>query len=188
MKQLFLGFFLVLAMAISIPSFAISSDAVNQAGFSKLSPTQQAKVISDIAQAADDTTTVSKIDTVDKVSKWVQVGTELGKGLAGAAKELGVAANEFITTPVGQMVALLIIWHFMGGTVVHVIGGILVWVVGYAFTYFIVRRHQTLDISYDKEGKVTNKHREGLDGDATALFWFAYAVITVAGLVTIFTY
>lgn len=44
-------------------------------------------------------------------------GVELGKGLGSAAKEIGLAANEFANSRVGMVATFVIVWHFFGRSV-----------------------------------------------------------------------
>jgi hypothetical protein len=65
-------------------------------------------------------------DTAKRVEEWVNIGTAIGSGLAASAKQLGIAANQFATTPVGKITIFLIAWHFLGNTILHVVSS-LIW-------------------------------------------------------------
>lgn len=60
------------------------------------------------------------ISSVKQVEQWVNIGTAIGSGLAASAKQLGIAANQFATTPVGKITIFLIAWHFIGNTLLHI--------------------------------------------------------------------
>ena len=116
-------------LLVSTATFAgIESRDVGAVGFDKLTDSDKLTVMKDIADRAQ--LVVPAISTPEKVSAWVKVGTDIGAGLAGAARELGVQANEFVKTPVGEWVAFLIIWHFMGSMVIHVVAGGILLIVG----------------------------------------------------------
>lgn len=51
--------------------------------------------------------------------EWVDIGTSLGQGLAATARELGVAVNDFAKSPVGIIAIVLIVWNYMGDTIIH---------------------------------------------------------------------
>lgn len=130
----------------------LSVQAVAQAGFDNLSADQQAQVLQSITAAqAKDTT------TVDKVDKWVNVGERIGKMMGGAAKEIGVAANDFVKTDVGRWTAILIIWNYMGkdavGIVAHFGGGLLLLTVGLLWLRAMLDRTRTITITYDETRK-----------------------------------
>ena len=191
-------FFAVILMMVSISAWAgNTSDAVNSAGFSKLSEAEKAEVIKMVAEKAAEKSsgTVPQLDTPDKVEKWVKIGSNIGQGLAGAAKEVGVAVNDFATTPVGQMTMALIVWHMIGAQLIHVFGGILIWIVGISIIRHTIRRAYPSKITYSKEVKniFGNYAVESVEpiamSDGNAAGWLiAYGLVLVAGLITIFTF
>ena len=95
---------------------------------------QAAKMVADNASAPTD------VRAAAHVKEWVDIGTAIGSGLASSAKELGVASNDFIKTPVGKLTATVIIWHFLGSTVVHLVAGTLWLTIVGSVWYFLYRR------------------------------------------------
>ena len=188
-------FFVAILMMVSVSAWAgNTSDAVNSAGFSKLSEAEKAEVIKMVADKASQKDVMPTM-TEDKVEKWVKIGSNIGQGLAGAAKEVGVAVNDFATTPVGQLTMLLIVWHMIGAQLIHVLGGILIWVVGIAIIRHMVARAYPSKITYSKEVKnifgnyVVEKSEPIAIDDGNAAGWlFAYGIVLVAGLIAIFTF
>lgn len=188
---------LLVAAALLVPTIShanLTTDAVARAGFDKLTEQQKAELIKQIAtQASPEVSTA--ISTPQKVSEWVDVGTKIGQMMGGAAKELGVQVNEFAKTPVGQWTMALIVWKFMGSVIMHAFGGILVFVTGISFVLFMARRYTRGSVVYDPEKrdylgrsvKVSEERRMWTDGD-TLMFGFYFAVVTVASLVTVFTF
>ena len=188
-------FFAAILMTVSISAWAgNTSDAVNSAGFSKLSEAEKAEVIKMVADKASQKDVMPTM-TEDKVEKWVKIGSNIGQGLAGAAKEVGVAVNDFATTPVGQLTMMLIVWHMIGAQLIHVFGGIMIWIVGIAIIRHMVARAYPSKITYSKEVKnffgnyVVEKSEPIAIDDGNAAGWlFAYGVVLVAGLIAIFTF
>ena len=188
-------FFVAILMMFSISAWAgNTSDAVNSAGFSKLSEAEKAEVIKMVADKASQKDVMPTM-TEDKVEKWVKIGSNIGQGLAGAAKEVGVAVNDFATTPVGQLTMMLIVWHMIGAQLIHVFGGIMIWIVGIAIIRHMVARAYPSKITYSKEVKnffgnyVVEKSEPIAIDDGNAAGWlFAYGVVLVAGLIAIFTF
>lgn len=188
-------FFAAILMMVSISAWAgNTSDAVNSAGFSKLSEAEKAEVIKMVADKASQKDVMPTM-TEDKVEKWVKIGSNIGQGLAGAAKEVGVAVNDFATTPVGQLTMMLIVWHMIGAQLIHVFGGIMIWIVGIAIIRHMVARAYPSKITYSKEVKnffgnyVVEKSEPIAIDDGNAAGWlFAYGVVLVAGLIAIFTF
>lgn len=188
------------AAMVASPAYAdLNSTAVSDAGFSKLTEAQKAEVVKAVADkaATNITTPVGGMPNVsaDKVDKWLDVGEHFGKMIGGAAKEVGVAANDFVQSPVGMLTAGLIIWHYVGSVLVHVIGGLIVIVVGFGFLWFMIRRSVDCEIEYHPEktnifgnAKKTLTRRGALGDDAKA--WYtALGFLTIIGsVITIFTY
>lgn len=191
MKKLFA----IALMLFSAASFAgNTSDAVNSAGFSKLSEAEKAEVIKMVADKASQKDVLPTM-TEDKVEKWVKIGSNIGQGLAGAAKEVGVAVNDFANTPVGQLTMMLIVWHMIGAQLIHVFGGIMIWIVGIAIIRHMVARAYPSKITYSKEVKnifgnyVVEKSEPIAIDDGNAAGWlFAYGIVLIAGLIAIFTF
>lgn len=173
---------------------ALTTDSVSNAGFSKLSEAQKAEIIKQIANQAADKPSVTA-PSEEKVEKWVKIGSQVGQGLAGAAKEVGIAVNDFAKTPVGQLTMMLIVWHMVGGVMVHIFGGIMIWVVGLTFIHFMFKRAYPDKVTYSKEHKnifgnfaIENVQRTPVQDDNAAGWLFAAGIVIVAGLITIFTF
>ncbi len=174
-----------------------TSDAVNSAGFNKLSEAEKAEVIKMVADKAAEkgTGTIPHLATEEKVEKWVKIGSNIGQGLAGAAKEVGVAVNDFAKTPVGQMTMVLIVWHMIGAQLIHLFGGILIWIIGIAIIRHMIARAYPSKIKYSKEVKnifgnyaIESIEPMPIQDDNAAGWLFAYAIVLIAGLVAIFTF
>lgn len=138
--------------ANAAPDPKLSVNSVAQAGFDNLSADQQAQILQSITAAQ-----TKETDIADKVDKWVNIGERVGKMLGGAAKELGIAANEFVKTDVGRMTAILVVWNYMGNDLVnifvHVGGGLLVMVLGLISVYVVVRKMYAPKLVYDTNVK-----------------------------------
>ena len=190
-------FFVAILMMVSISAWAgNTSDAVNSAGFSKLTEAEKAeviKIVADKASSKDSSVPVALAE--DRVEKWVKIGSNIGQGLAGAAKEVGVAVNDFSQTPVGQLTMLLIVWHMIGAQLVHVFGGIMIWIVGIAIIRHMVARAYPSKITYSKEVKnifgnyvIEKVEPMEIDGGSAAGWLCAYGIVLIAGLIAIFTF
>lgn len=77
----------------------------------------------------------------DDVERWAKLGENIGKSLGAAAKEVGVAVNDFAKTPVGILTTVLIVWHFMGATLMKLIIGAAVMLVLIPLWFYIFRRY-----------------------------------------------
>lgn len=169
----------------------LTTDSVHAAGFNNLTEQQKAAIITQIAEQA---APVANVPTAAKVGEWVDIGQKIGQGLGSAAKEVGVAVNQFVETPVGKWTMALIVWKFMGNVVVHLIGGIMIMLVGTTMVIYFARRYNSATVIYDPErknifGNSIKKlvERKGMGGDVGG-FLFAEAVVLVASMVATFTY
>ena len=203
MSRFFLTLFAAIVVMIAFPAHAgLDVNAAHSAGFNKLSEAEKAAIIKQIADQAakKEPNLVQELaadasKTPDKVDQWLNIGERIGKMIGGAAKEVGVAVNDFVKTPVGITAMALIVWHYMGSMIVHVFGGLLVITVGLSFVVFFVRRYRGEVIEYDTEKKdvfgrsvVKQVTRRPVGGEEIFGFMCAAAIVLVAGLVTMFTY
>lgn len=154
--------------------FAITSQDLGTAGFNTLSTTQQAEILKQVGEMKNTSVASTMITNADpeKVDQWVNIGSNIGKGLAGAAKELGVQINEFSDTKVGQLTVFLIVWHIMGNMIYHFIGGILVWIIGFLAIWFI--RAKVAQPVMNDDGRIAM---------SITVIW-----VIIAGLICMFTY
>lgn len=193
----FLMMFMLLVSLFAPAHAALNSDSVAQAGFNKLTEQQKAEILKQVADASatSDASTVVAGVTPTKVDEWVTIGERIGKIMGGAAREVGIAVNDFVKTPVGQLTMFIIVWKIMGGMLIHLLGGFVVFVSGWTFTYILYRRLSDVRIEYHPEAKdwlgrpkVVKVYKDALGGDAAWGVFGCFAVTTIAGLVTIFTF
>ena len=106
-------YFIIVATVLCLisPAFAAQSQELSAATLAKLSSTEQKQILSLISNS-------SKTD-VNELTKYAELGTVIGKALAGSARELGVAVNDFAKTDVGYLATVLIVWHFLGEDILH---------------------------------------------------------------------
>lgn len=199
---------MIMFAAFPVHAGGLDTNAAHAAGFSKLSETEKAAIIKQIAeQAAAKKDTPNLVQDLaataaadarnapEKVDQWLNIGERIGKMIGGAAKEVGVAVNDFVKTPVGLTAMALIVWHYMGGVIVHVFGGLLVMAVGLGFVVYFFQRYRGETIEYDAEKKdifgrsvVKQVIRRPVGGEETAGFMIASALIVLVSLITMFTY
>lgn len=173
----------------------LSVDAVSQAGFNNLTAEQQAQILQTITAAQTQSEGGEMVDVVDK---WVNVGERLGKVMGGAAKEIGIAANDFAKTDLGRMTAMLVVWNYMGKDVVDIIvhlgGGLLILVVGLSWIYIIMRRSHNVEVVYSDTVKnvfgnyvVVKKKSYELDSDQQVAYIFSAALVILLSVVMMLT-
>lgn len=210
------GLFAVIAAILATlfmisPAHAqLTADHAQRAGFSKLSESDKAEIIKQIAAKTEAAQVQSNVDNVTTASnvvnkvvantsdatadRIVNLTERLGAAFVNVAKGLGVAVNEFATSPVGILTAALVVWHFMGGVLVHLIGGVIVLVVGLGYLFWMKKRQQSVRIEYHDKTNwlgrpiIKSIEKDGMTDDQAGSYLFCAAVVLVASLVTVFTY
>lgn len=179
--------------AVMLFAFSVSVMAAVEVDTRGLTDTQKAELVKQaeaMKQAAE-----SPVAIEDKAEKWVNIGKQFGEMVGGAAKEIGIAANEFLKTPVGIMTAGLIVFHYAGGPIIHVALGTLILFVGIAVLSFCNRRWTGWKIEYDEtktnwfgNHPIKSKTRERTDGDTTTGILLGYLLILVVSVWTMFSW
>lgn len=189
MRNLIVSLALMLMLAFGSVAHAggLTTDTVNVEGLSEIAQAEVALKAAELRKAA-----LKKqiIPDVAEVQKYVSVGEQIGKALAVTAKELGIEVNNFASTPVGMIAIFLIVWHFFGNMVVHLMFGaawfmtlIPVWI--YFFKRLVMGRKEI----YNDAGKRTSvEYNVDASGDTVGTFIITGAVIFAVGVFGIFTY
>jgi len=197
----------------SLSSFAISTRDLDSAGWQNLSESQKADVLKAVADTSDKTkkadppavappvtpTVAEAVNVVAKnpsaATEWASVGVGVAQGLAAAAKELGVAVNDFAKTTVGQWTLWMIVWHIFGKVIIHIIGALIVLAVGMGFVWELRRRLWSEDVTYSETAvtwwgapKVLEVKPHRFDSDGAWGVFFATAATIAASLICLFTY
>lgn len=122
LKQLMLA-----AVLFATPAFACQEDVAKIPG---LNDTERAALVQKCeaaktevkAAVAEPEKVVEKVSTA--TTEAVSVGKQAAEVVKEVAKELSIAVNEFITTPVGVLATGVAVWYFAGDEVGSVIGAI----------------------------------------------------------------
>lgn len=109
----------------------------------------------------------------EKLNAWVDVGVQLGKGMAAVAKEMNTAVNDFVKTPVGIMTASVILYKFMGRDIIKLLSGLAFGIIGMSVWIYLIRRVAVVDrVVYHEDvkevapnKKIKVKHKETVYGD-----------------------
>lgn len=130
-------------LCLSLSTFAaIDTNAISK-DFNSLTETQKAEIVQEIQRktAVNDGNVLA---TPDRVERWVDVGTKIGQAMGGAAREIGIAANDFAVTPLGKFTMFLIAYKVVGQDLVHLAvhvgGGFLFFVTWLPLWIYIFRR------------------------------------------------
>jgi hypothetical protein len=112
--------------ATSVPAESRSNIDCNKIDITKYTPDELSRV-----QALCNTTVAAAAAaekvTPEDVREWASLGKEFSDAVIETAKGLGVTANEFLTTPVGLLLALYFMWDIIGGILVGVPLLVAIW-------------------------------------------------------------
>lgn len=194
MKRLFW----IVAFLISFSAFAgTNPDVIRTAGWENLSESQRAEITKMVADksAAAVASPIGAVPDVHKIDEYVAVGERVGKMMGGAAKEVGVAVNEFINTPVGKWTMFLIVWKYMGAMAMHFFGGMCVLLVGAVTMFALFRRMTNLEVTYDQtktnffgNHPKISKTRSAFGADDFWAIFLGSAAFVAASMICIFTF
>lgn len=124
MKQLLA----VLILSFSLPTMALGCDISNVHGLDAVAvqkiklACEQAKLdAKEFERQAEEPTTMERVVsmadqtvTTEKISAFGQASRDVAIAIGLAAKELGIAANDFLITPAGILVASVVLWKLFG--------------------------------------------------------------------------
>lgn len=136
------------------------------------------------------------VPVVEKADQWASVAERLSNAtstlIVKTAKDLGVTANEFATTRVGVLVVALLVWHFIGNSIIHIIAGTIWFTVALpAWMYYFRRMCLISEIEYNENGKKKSVSYQDASDAICNTRWamaFILAVVLGIGLITTFTY
>lgn len=194
MTRFFKAALLSLALFAGIATTAPAANAVEKSpvlDISTLSEEQQLTLRKSMLDMKKQAAEATPVETVKKISEWASLGQQFGAGLAQTAKELGIAANEFVNTPVGKLVAAIIVWKLMGGALVHIVAGVAFFIVAMSFWWVNWKRMCLIKTEKDVEGKhffglCSNKEYTYYEpGDVDGTRGAMLAIVTCIVLITI---
>lgn len=135
----------ILAMCVATSAFA-SAQAIDT---SKLSKAQ----IAELAAKAEEmgaTTPANVSATVRKEAEaWGDLGANMGKAMVGAAREVGVASNEFASTSLGKIVVGIVAYKVIGKDILGVVFGSMILVIGYSLAIWLLTTRRWSAVTYE---------------------------------------
>lgn len=190
---------LITAVVVSLMALSWMGSAhaasPQQKSFEQMSASEQAVVLKYLQAQEDATATATAVDAPQKVDEWITLGERMGRMMGGAAKEVGIAVNDFVKTPVGIMTAGLILWKYAGAAAIHIIGGVMIIIFGELVLWWYIRRRITVVHKYHPEktdifgrARLDEVTRSKLTDDDMAIAMFGSVVTFAVGIATIFSW
>ena len=137
----------MLALVAATGAFAAQPQSID---VSKLTPEQVAALNKQVAEMGSQPTNVSA-SVRKEAEAWGELGANMGKAMVGAAKEVGVAANEFSQTSLGKIVVFLAAYKIVGQDVLGVIFGTLILIFGYSLAVWLLTTKRWSKVEYEYE-------------------------------------
>jgi hypothetical protein len=186
---------LLIAVALAITSLAASAQAttVNDARYldlSKLTDQQKADLMAKAAEMQNQQASGISEQARNEISKWSELGVGMGHAAVAAAKEVGMAANEFVSTPLGKVTMGVVVYKVIGKDVLKLAVGLSIMV--FMFTVAVV-------MLFRKKGDVTYENIPVMNGwwvkrrvknyspdsDVMIEHFMVAAIATIIGLIAI---
>jgi hypothetical protein len=136
-----------LALLFATSAFSASSSSVD---VSKLTPEQVAQVQKQVSELSSAPVNVSA-SVRKEAEAWGELGANMGKAMVGAAKEVGVASNEFASTSLGKVVVGIVAYKIIGKDILKVVFGSLVLLVGYSLAIWALLTKRWSKVEYKYE-------------------------------------
>lgn len=111
-------FVLLCSFAISL---SVNAQTINTENLSSQQINQLAEVAANMRK---DPAKISE-KVRDEVQAWTDLGQNIGRATVGAAKEVGMAANEFAQTPLGIITTSIVVYKMIGEDILSLIFGSL---------------------------------------------------------------
>lgn len=135
-------------LMILASTLLMATASAQTADVSKLTPDQQAAIQKTITemQSPKNISETARVET----EKWVELGGNMGKAAVGAARELGIAANEFVQTPIGRITMAVVVYKVIGQDVIGMIVGlgVLVFFLSLALYFFKAKKYMGVQYEY----------------------------------------
>ena len=110
---------LLILLAIFTSSFTFAQNAPNPcADIAEATRGKTSTQIETILQSCREDGGVTTALTVDNAKEWSEIAQSFTSAAGTAAKELGVATNDFLNSPAGYLLAAVLVFNYGGGLVI----------------------------------------------------------------------
>lgn len=132
---------IALAVGITGASFASSLDV------SALSQAQVDQLKTQVREMEKPPSTSKVIRS--EAAEWGELGANMGRAMISAAREVGVAANEFANTPLGKVTVALVVYKMVGKQILEVITGAFILLVGTSLSLWFLLSRRWEEVKYE---------------------------------------
>lgn len=136
---------LALALALSSTAMAAAPPAVDVSG---LTAEQVADLVTKAAAMKKEPVNVSAV-VRSEAEAWGTLGANMGRAMVGAAREVGVAANDFAGTDLGKITVALVAYKLVGRDLLGVIVGSGILFAGFAVLWYLLTTKRMGTVEYE---------------------------------------
>lgn len=135
------------AMSMSMSAWA-GSVTIDTSG---LTPAQIEEIKAKSAAMRSEATDPATISATvrGEAAAWADLGANIGTAMVGAARQIGIAANEFSQTSLGKIVTVLIVYKIAGHELLGVVVGSLILVATWATGLYLWFGKTFCRVTYD---------------------------------------
>jgi hypothetical protein len=134
---------MMFVLAISLPALA------QQDPTRDLTPAQKQELQIMIDRMKADNSPSTAVAIRHEAEKWGELGNNMGLALISAAKQLGMAANEFAQTPLGMVTTGIVVYKVVGQELLGVIVGVPLALLGILIGLYVMLSNAFYDVKYD---------------------------------------
>lgn len=149
----------LLLILASVLAFNAHAATIDESNLTEDQKAQVAKIVA--AQQERTNKELVAIDAVKKASnlsatarveteKWAELGGNMGKAAVGAAKEIGMAANEFVGTPLGKVTMAVVVYKVVGRDIIRAVlaSTIMVFFAGMTIAMFRSKKYKNIKYEF----------------------------------------
>lgn len=152
MKKLFAMFALLLACSASAPAFATvaaSAADISSIDVSKLTPEQKAQLMTQVTDLQKQSSTNISQTIRTEASAWAELGGNMGRAAVAAAKEIGVATNDFVQTPLGRVTMGIVIYKVLGHDIIKIVMGSSILIFFFSMSLYFALKKKFNVVEYE---------------------------------------
>jgi hypothetical protein len=116
----------IMALVLAATAFGAAANTIDTSRLTAEQVSQLQKQAADMSKDPANTAVLVR----QEAEAWANLGGKIGQAMVGAAKEVGMAANEFAQTGLGKVVVGIVVYKVIGQEILGVILGVSVLLVG----------------------------------------------------------
>ena len=142
-------FLMAAALVFSTTAMALAQpNPVDMTGLSKDQLLQLAQQAEDMKKHSKDPVNISA-QVRNEATAWADLGANMGKAMVGAAKEVGIAANEFASTDLGKITVGLVAYKLVGKELLSMTMGVIIVLFGLTVSVWMLTTRRWSDVKYE---------------------------------------